>query len=98
MRRRHGNKKYSTLEQGKFGVILVFGKTHKTNISINQQNEDKQEKLAGKLNLIVKDYSELHLGAKSRCFVVVTTGAKSYADRKQFKSKKNFIDFGFIHT
>lgn len=51
--------------------------TKNEHITLINRTKDKAEKLAGKLNLIVKDYSELHLELQKADVVVVATGAHS---------------------
>lgn len=46
-------------------------------ITLINRTKDKAEKLAGKLNLVVKDYSELHLELQKADVVVVATGAQN---------------------
>ncbi len=51
--------------------------TKNEHITLINRTKDKAEKLAGKLNLIVKDYSELHLELQKADVVVVATGAQN---------------------
>ncbi|MFC6264003.1 glutamyl-tRNA reductase [Flavobacterium panici] len=51
--------------------------TKNEHITLINRTKDKAEKLAGKLNLIVKDYSELHLELQNADVVVVATGAQN---------------------
>lgn len=51
--------------------------TKNEHITLINRTKDKAEKLAGKLNLIVKDYSELHLQLQKADVVVVATGAQN---------------------
>ena len=51
--------------------------TKNVHITLINRTKDKAEKLAGKLNLIVKDYSELHLELQKADVVVVATGAQN---------------------
>jgi len=51
--------------------------TKNEQITLINRTKDKAEKLAGKLNLVVKDYSELHLELQKADVVVVATGAKN---------------------
>jgi glutamyl-tRNA reductase len=51
--------------------------TKNEHITLINRTKDKAEKLAGKLNLIVKDYSELHLELQRADVVVVATGAQN---------------------
>jgi glutamyl-tRNA reductase len=51
--------------------------TKNDQITLINRTKDKAEKLAGKLNLIVKDYSELHIELQKADVVVVATGAQN---------------------
>ena len=51
--------------------------TKNEQITLINRTKDKAEKLAGKLNLIVKDYAELHLELQKADVVVVATGAQN---------------------
>ena len=51
--------------------------TKNDHITLINRTKDKAERLAGKLNLIVKDYSELHLELQKADVVVVATGAQN---------------------
>ncbi|RZK04522.1 MAG: glutamyl-tRNA reductase, partial [Flavobacterium sp.] len=51
--------------------------TKNEHITLINRTKDKAEKLAGKLNLIVKDYSELQLELQNADIVVVATGAQN---------------------
>ena len=51
--------------------------TKNEQITLINRTKGKAEKLAGKLNLIVKDYSELHLELQKADVVVVATGAQN---------------------
>lgn len=51
--------------------------TKNEHITLINRTKDKAEKLAGKLNLVVKDYSELHLELQKADVVVVATGAQN---------------------
>ncbi|OYU80960.1 MAG: glutamyl-tRNA reductase [Flavobacterium sp. BFFFF1] len=51
--------------------------TKNEHITLINRTKDKAEKLAGKLNLIVKDFSELHLELQKADVVVVATGAQN---------------------
>jgi glutamyl-tRNA reductase len=46
-------------------------------ITLINRTKDKAEKLAGKLNLIVKDYADLHLELQKADVLVVATGAQN---------------------
>lgn len=50
--------------------------TKNEHITLINRTKDKAEKIAGKLNLIVKDYSELHLELRNADVLVVATGAQ----------------------
>ncbi|AWI24999.1 glutamyl-tRNA reductase [Flavobacterium pallidum] len=51
--------------------------TKNEHITLINRTKDKAEKLAGKLNLIVRDFSELHLELQKADVVVVATGAQN---------------------
>lgn len=51
--------------------------TKNGHITLINRTKDKAEKLAGKLNLIVKDYAELHLELQKADILVVATGAQN---------------------
>ena len=51
--------------------------TRNSHITLINRTKDKAERLAGKLNLIVKDYSDLHLELQKADVVVVATGAQN---------------------
>lgn len=51
--------------------------TKNEHITLINRTKDKAEKLAGKLNLIVKDYSELQLELQKADVLVVATGAQN---------------------
>lgn len=51
--------------------------TKNDHITLINRTKDKAEKLAGKLNLIVKDYAELHLELQKADILVVATGAQN---------------------
>ncbi|RZJ68419.1 MAG: glutamyl-tRNA reductase [Flavobacterium sp.] len=51
--------------------------TKNEHITLINRTKDKAEKLAGKLNLIVKDYAELHLELQKADILVVATGAQN---------------------
>lgn len=51
--------------------------TKNEHITLINRTKDKAEKLAGKLNLIVKDYSELPIELQKADIVVVATGAQN---------------------
>ena len=75
-----GNKNILLLGTGKIGRNTcenLVKHTKNEHITLINRTKDKAEKLAGKLNLIVKDYSELHLEIQKADVVVVATGAKN---------------------
>lgn len=51
--------------------------TKNEHITLINRTKDKAEKLAGKLNLIVKDYADLHAEIQKADIVVVATGAQN---------------------
>lgn len=51
--------------------------TKNEHITLINRTKDKAQKLATKLNLIVKDYSELHLELQKADVVIVATGAQN---------------------
>jgi glutamyl-tRNA reductase len=51
--------------------------TKNTHITLINRTKDKAEKVAGKFNLIVKDYSDLHLEIQKADVLVVATGAQN---------------------
>lgn len=51
--------------------------TKNEHITLINRTKDKAEKLAGKLNLVVKDYADLHLELQKADVVVVATGAQN---------------------
>ncbi len=51
--------------------------TKNEHITLINRTKDKAEKLAGKLNLIVRDFSELHLELQKADVVIVATGAQN---------------------
>ncbi len=51
--------------------------TKNKHITLINRTKNKAEKLAGKLNLIVKDYSDLHLELQKADVLVVATGAQN---------------------
>lgn len=51
--------------------------TKNEHITLINRTKDKAEKLAGKLNLIVKDYADLHIELQKADIVVVATGAQN---------------------
>ena len=51
--------------------------TKNEQITLINRTKDKAEKLAGKLNLVVKDYADLHLELQKADVLVVATGAQN---------------------
>ncbi|MGE6352426.1 glutamyl-tRNA reductase [Flavobacterium sp. NPDC079362] len=75
-----GNKNILLFGTGKIGRNTcenLVKHTKNEHITLINRTKDKAEKLAGKLNLIVKDYSELHLELQNADVVVVATGAQN---------------------
>ena len=75
-----GNKNILLFGTGKIGKNTcenLVKHTKNKHITLINRTKDKAEKLAGKLNLIVKDYSELHLELQKADVVVVATGAQN---------------------
>ncbi len=66
--------------------------TKNEHITLINRTKDKAEKLAGKLNLIVKDYADLHLELQKADVVVVATGAQNpTVDRAILNLKKPLL-------
>ncbi len=75
-----GNKNILLFGTGKIGRNTcenLVKHTKNEHITLINRTKDKAEKLAGKLNLIVKDYSELHLELQKADVVIVATGAQN---------------------
>lgn len=75
-----GNKNILLFGTGKIGRNTcenLVKHTKNEQITLINRTKDKAEKLAGKLNLIVKDYAELHLELQKADVVVVATGAQN---------------------
>ncbi len=75
-----GNKNILLFGTGKIGRNTcenLVKHTKNEHITLINRTKDKAEKLAGKLNLIVKDYSELHVELQKADVVVVATGAQN---------------------
>jgi glutamyl-tRNA reductase len=75
-----GNKNILLFGTGKIGRNTcenLVKHTKNEHITLINRTKDKAEKLAGKLNLIVKDYAELHLELQKADIVVVATGAQN---------------------
>lgn len=75
-----GNKNILLFGTGKIGRNTcenLVKHTKNKHITLINRTKDKAEKLAGKLNLIVKDYAELHLELQKADVIVVATGAQN---------------------
>ena len=75
-----GNKNILLFGTGKIGRNTcenLVKHTKNEHITLINRTKAKAEALAGKLNLIVKDYSELHLELQKADVVVVATGAQN---------------------
>jgi glutamyl-tRNA reductase len=75
-----GSKNILLFGTGKIGKNTcenLVKHTKNKHITLINRTKDKAEKLAGKLHLIVKDYSELHLELQKADVVVVATGAQN---------------------
>ncbi|MFV5687305.1 glutamyl-tRNA reductase [Flavobacterium sp. ZT3R25] len=75
-----GNKNILLFGTGKIGRNTcenLVKHTKNEHITLINRTKAKAEELAGKLNLIVKDYSELHLELQKADVVVVATGAQN---------------------
>jgi len=75
-----GNKNILLFGTGKIGRNTcenLVKHTKNEHITLINRTKEKAEKLAWKLNLIVKDFSELHLELQKADVVVVATGAQN---------------------
>ena len=75
-----GNKNILLFGTGKIGRNTcenLVKHTKNEHITLINRTKNKAEKLAGKLNLIVKDYADLHLELQKADVVVVATGAQN---------------------
>jgi len=75
-----GNKNILLFGTGKIGRNTcenLVKHTKNEHITLINRTKDKAEKLAGKLNLIVKDYSELQVELQRADILVVATGAQN---------------------
>ncbi|WP_016989758.1 glutamyl-tRNA reductase [Flavobacterium sp. ACAM 123] len=75
-----GNKNILLFGTGKIGRNTcenLVKHTKNEHITLINRTKDKAERLAGKLNLIVKDYSELHIELQKADVVIVATGAQN---------------------
>ena len=75
-----GNKNILLFGTGKIGRNTcenLVKHTKNDHITLINRTKDKAEKLAGKLNLIVKDYADLHLELQKADVVVVATSAQN---------------------
>jgi glutamyl-tRNA reductase len=90
-----GNKNILLFGTGKIGRNTcenLVKHTKNEHITLINRTKDKAEKLAGKLNLIVKDHSELHLELQKADVVVVATGAqKPTVDKAILNLKKPML-------
>ena len=75
-----GNKNILLFGTGKIGRNTcenLVKHTKNEHITLINRTKDKAEKLAGKLNLIVKDYTDLHQEIQRADVLVVATGAQN---------------------
>ncbi len=75
-----GNKNILLFGTGKIGRNTcenLVKHTKNEQITLINRTKNKAEKLAGKLNLVVKDYSDLHLELQKADVLVVATGAQN---------------------
>jgi len=75
-----GNKNILLFGTGKIGRNTcenLVKHTRNKHITLINRTKNKAEKLAGKLNLIVKDYADLHLELQKADVVFVATGAQN---------------------
>jgi glutamyl-tRNA reductase len=75
-----GNKNILLFGTGKIGRNTcenLVKHTKNEHITLINRTKDKAEKIAGKFNLIVKDYADLHLELQKADVVVVATGAQN---------------------
>ncbi len=75
-----GNKNILLFGTGKIGRNTcenLVKHTKNEHITLINRTKDKAEKLAGKLNLIVKDYTDLHQEIQKADVLVVATGAQN---------------------
>ena len=75
-----GNKNILLFGTGKIGRNTcenLVKHTKNEQITLINRTKDKAEKLAGKLNLVVKDYADLHLELQKADVLVVATGAQN---------------------
>ncbi len=75
-----GNKNILLFGTGKIGRNTcenLVKHTKNEHITLINRTKDKAEKMAGKLNLVVKDYADLHLELQNADVVVVATGAQN---------------------
>jgi glutamyl-tRNA reductase len=71
--------------------------TKNEQITLINRTKDKAEKLAGKLNLIVRIIQVAYRITKADV-VIDHRRSKSYCRQSNFESEKAFVDFRFIHT
>lgn len=63
--------------------------THNSHITLINRTKDKAEKIAGKFNLVVKDYGDLQTEIRNSDVVIVATGAQSPTISKELLYPKN---------
>ncbi|HEX8577819.1 MAG TPA: glutamyl-tRNA reductase [Flavobacterium sp.] len=86
-----GNKNILLFGAGKIGRNTcenLVKHTKNEHITLINRTKDKAEKLAGKLNVIVKDYSELPIEIQKADVVVVATGAQNPTIDKEILALK----------
>ena len=86
-----GNKNILLFGAGKIGRNTcenLVKHTKNEHITLINRTKDKAERLAGKLNLIVKDYSELEIEIQKADVVVVATGAQNPTISKEILALK----------
>ena len=86
-----GNKDILLFGTGKIGRNTcenLVKHTKNSHITLINRTKDKAERLAGKLNLIVKDYAELHQELRKADVVVVATGAQNPTIDKEILNLK----------
>lgn len=97
-----GNKNILLFGTGKIGRNTcenLVKHTKNEHIVLINRTKETAEKVAGKFNLIVKDYADLQLEIQKADVLVVATGAQNpTVDAENFKAKKTFVDFRFIDS
>jgi glutamyl-tRNA reductase len=96
------NKNILLFGTGKIGrntcENLVKHSKHE-HITLINRTKDKAEKIANKLNVIVKDYADLQLEIQKADVLVVATGALNpTVDKAILKSEKTIVNFRFIDS